>query len=93
MVLVAYEYVGDDFYDDYHYDCDYNTFDDTDIKHALLHFWNSESMDGGQKSWYRKDFIIKNVIVGEKEVEKFKEDYWDNEPGMQAEPASERGYA
>lgn len=91
MVLVVYEYVGDDFYEDYHYDCDWHTFrDDTDAKHAVFHFWNTKTMDEDIKGNHRKDFIIKDVIVGEDAVEKYKEGYWANEPNMQAEPASER---
>lgn len=94
MVLVAYEYVGDDFYEDYHYDCDWQTFrDDYDMKHALLHFWNSETMDGDRKSLHREDFVIKEIVIGEDAVRKYKERYWANEPGLQEEPASERNYA
>ena len=94
MVLVAYEYVGDDFYDDYHYDCDWQTFrDDIDAKHAIFHFWNTETMDGDIKSNHRKDFVIKEVIIGEDAVEKYKEHYWEHEPDIQCEPASERDYA
>lgn len=92
MVLVAYEYVGDSCYKDYHYDCDWVVFmEDYDAKHAILHFWNySSGSDNRPRHEHRDDFIIKEVVVGEYEIEKYKALYWENEPKFQQEPASER---
>lgn len=92
MVLVAYEYVGDCCYEDYHYDCDWVVFrEDYDAKHAILHFWNDDAFSINEPRYKRRsDFIIKEVIVGEEEIEKYKISYWKNEPDLQQEPASER---
>lgn len=92
MVLVAYEYVGDYCYEDYHYDCDWVVFkEDYDIKHAILHFWNYDSSsDNRPRHEHRYDFIIKEVVVGADKVDKYKKLYWKNEPEYQKEPASER---
>ena len=85
MFLVIYEYVGQEDRGDYHMNCDWEVFyHEDDLKMALLLFWNRK--EGGhyhRRSEHKKDFIIKNVLCVEKEIDDFINEYWKNEPEYQ----------
>lgn len=87
-VLIAYEYIGDKFYGDFHCNCDWICFRGNvrSAKHAVCRFLNSKVGDNEIKiKDIRKDIVVKNVLVDE-EADKFIDDYWHNEPCHQKEP-------
>lgn len=90
-VLVAYEYVGDEFYSEFHCDCDWICFRGlfSSAKHALCRFLNDdlgERMAGYRVKDIREDFVIKNVLTNDEAINKFIDDYWHNEPLYQERP-------